>query len=202
MKKYDSVKIICGCDEAGRGALAGPVVAAAVILPNDFFHKKLNDSKIISEKLRNELTLIIKQQSISWGIGVVHQQKIDEINILNASIAAMHKAISSIQKKTQKSKINLLLIDGNRFHKYQNLDHKCIVKGDAKYYSIAAASILAKTHRDNIMKQLSKKHPEYNWLKNKGYPTKEHKKQIIKYGINKYHRKSFKLLETQYILNL
>ena len=202
MKRYDSKQLICGCDEAGRGALAGPVVASAVILPNNFFHKDLNDSKKINPKLRDELAHIIKQQSIAWGIGIINNKKIDEINILNASISAMHKAVDVIQKKIKCRKINLLLIDGNQFHKYQDLNHKCIVKGDAKYYSIAAASILAKTHRDNIMKQLSKKHPEYNWLKNKGYPTKEHKNKIIKCGINKYHRKSFKLLEPQYSLNI
>jgi ribonuclease HII len=202
MKKYDSEKIICGCDEAGRGALAGPVVAAAVILPNNFFHNKLNDSKKINEKLRCELARTIKEQSIAWGIGIIDNKKIDQMNILNASIAAMHKAIEMTKKKIQPKNINLLLIDGNQFHKYKNFKHRCIIKGDAKYYSIAAASILAKTHRDNIMKQLSKQQPEYNWMKNKGYPTKEHKNQIIKCGINKYHRKSFKLLETQYTLNL
>jgi ribonuclease HII len=202
MEKYDSEKIICGCDEAGRGALSGPVVAAAVILPNNFFDKRLNDSKKINEKLRYELASVIREKSIAWGVGIIDNTKIDQINILNASIAAMHKAIEIIEKKINHKKINLLLIDGNRFHKYKNIKHKCVIKGDAKYYSIAAASILAKTHRDNIMKQLSKQHPEYNWLKNKGYPTKEHKKKIIKYGINKYHRKSFKLLETQYSLKL
>ena len=202
MEKYDSEKIICGCDEAGRGALAGPVVAAAVILPNIFVDNRLNDSKKINEKLRYELANIIQEKSIAWGIGVINNTKIDQINILNASIAAMHKAVEMIEKKIKQTKINLLLIDGNRFHKYKKLQHKCIIKGDAKYYSISAASILAKTHRDNIMKQLSKKHPKYNWEKNKGYPTKKHKKQIIKYGINKYHRKSFKLLEPQYTLNL
>ena len=188
--------------EAGRGALAGPVVAAAVILPNIFFDKRLNDSKKINEKLRCELASIIKEKSIAWGIGVIDNTKIDQINILNASIAAMHKAFGMIQKKIKHTKIHLLLIDGNRFHKYKNFKHKCVIKGDAKYYSIAAASILAKTHRDNIMKQLSTKHPQYNWRKNKGYPTKEHKNQIIKCGINKYHRKSFKLLDPQYTLNL
>tara|TARA_B100000965_G_scaffold41031_1_gene30175 strand:+ start:196 stop:804 length:609 start_codon:yes stop_codon:yes gene_type:complete len=202
MRKYDAKKTICGCDEAGRGALAGPVVAAAVILQNDFFDKRLNDSKKINEKMRYELSSIIQKQSIAWGIGVIDNKKIDQMNILNASIAAMHKAIEIIEKKIKHRKINLLLIDGNRFHKYKNIKHKCIVKGDATYYSIAAASILAKTHRDNIMKQLSEQHPEYNWWKNKGYPTKEHKHKIIKCGINKYHRKSFKLLEPQYSLNL
>ena len=182
MEKYDSEKIICGCDEAGRGALSGPVVAAAVILPNNFFDKRLNDSKKINEKLRYELASVIREKSIAWGVGIIDNTKIDQINILNASIAAMHKAIEIIEKKINHKKINLLLIDGNRFHKYKNIKHKCVIKGDAKYYSIAAASILAKTHRDNIMKQLSKQHPEYNWLKNKGYPVA--RRTVAKYREN------------------
>ncbi len=202
MEQYDSKQLVCGCDEAGRGALAGPVVAAAVILPKKFLHRDLNDSKKINAVLRQDLSKIIKKKSIGWGIGIVSAQKIDEINILNASLEAMHRAITSMIMKIKSKKPDLLLIDGNRFKKYKNIMHKCIIKGDGKYYSIAAASILAKTYRDNLMRRLSKKTPEYNWSKNKGYPTKEHKMKIIELGVSKYHRKSFKLLDLQYVLKL
>jgi len=193
--RYKTHQIICGCDEAGRGALAGPVVASAVILPENFMHPELNDSKKISIKSRSRLSQIIKQKSVCWSIGVVHPIEIDQINILNASIKAMHIAIRKL-----KSKPEILLIDGNRFHAYNNIKHKCIIKGDSKYCSIAAASILAKTHRDEIMIKLHSQHPAYNWKNNKGYPTKQHRKQIKYNGITKHHRKSFKLLEEQYVL--
>ena len=200
IKHYDTKKNICGCDEAGRGALAGPVVAAAVILPKVFWHDKINDSKKISQKNREILSDIIKKNSLAWGIGVVNMDTIDKINILNASIQAMHLAINMIEKKLKTKKIDILLIDGNRFRQYKKIEHKCIIKGDGKYLSIAAASILAKTYRDNLMKNLHKNTPIYNWSNNKGYPTKKHKEAIKNHGISKYHRKSFKLFEKQYIL--
>ena len=189
--------MICGCDEAGRGALAGPVVASAVILPKKKIHPELNDSKKVSKKTRNTLSKIIKAQSLYWSIGIVDVSEIDNINILNASIQAMHIAIKNIIKKMDK-KPDLLIIDGNKFKAYPEIEHKCIIKGDSKYLSIAAASILAKTYRDDLMNKLHEKNPNYNWKQNKGYPTKEHKKKIINYGISEHHRKSFKLLEKQY----
>ena len=201
IKKYSNYQLICGCDEAGRGALAGPVVASAVILTKKFFHPDLNDSKKLSEKKRNELSKYIKTKSVCWSIGVVDVKEIDEINILNASIKAMHIAINKIVNQSNK-KPNLLIIDGNKFHPYPNIKHKCIIKGDSKFASIAAASILAKTYRDYLMSQIHIKNPQYNWIKNNGYPTKEHRKKIISYGITIHHRKSFKLLEKQYTLKL
>ena len=201
LKLYNSNQIICGCDEAGRGALAGPVVASAVILTKPFYQPELNDSKKISKKLRHELASFIKQNSLGWAIGLVSEKEIDRINILNASIKAMHIAINRIIAKINQSP-ELLIIDGNRFKPYKSIEHKCIIKGDAKYASIAAASVLAKTYRDKLMNDLHVKHPIYNWKENKGYPTKEHKKKIIHHGINKYHRKSFKLLDPQYTLDL
>lgn len=190
-QKY-SDKIEVGCDEAGRGCLAGPVVAAAVLLPHNFKNKKLNDSKQMSKKKREEMENIIKKEAISFGIGVVSPQEIDEINILNASFLAMHRATEKI-----KGKFELLLIDGNRFNKYKNVDHKCIIKGDTKYMSIAAASVLAKTARDKIMKDLSQEFPKYDWENNKGYPTKKHRVAIKELGANIHHRKSFRLLANQ-----
>ena len=187
-----SNQIEVGCDEAGRGCLAGPVVAAAVLLPDSFNNPILNDSKQLSKKKREELEIIIKKESISFGIGIVSPQEIDKINILNASFLAMHRAIDKINEK-----IELLLIDGNRFNPYKKVEHKCIIKGDAKYTSIAAASVLAKTARDNIMKNLSEEYPQYDWENNQGYPTKKHREAIQKFGANKYHRKSFKLLPKQ-----
>ena len=198
---YKSKKIICGCDEAGRGALAGPVVAGAVILPKNFTHEKLNDSKKISIKSKLELSKIIKKESLYWAIGIIKPIEIDQINILNASIKAMHIAIQKVITQMQKNP-DILLIDGNKFKPYNHIHHKCIIKGDSKYCSMAAASILAKTCRDEIMIKLAQKHPQYNWDRNKGYPTKQHKKQIIDSGITKHHRKSFKLLESQYSLQL
>lgn len=189
LKQSFSNKIEAGCDEAGRGCLAGPVVAAAVILPKGFKNNMLNDSKILSEKERIHLRLIIEKEAITWGIGIVSPQEIDAINILNASFLAMHRAIDCLNTKAE-----LLLIDGNRFNPYYNIPHKCIIKGDAKFMSISAASILAKTHRDDFMKILDKKHPDYFWKQNKGYPTKQHRCGIIKFGATKHHRKSFQLL--------
>ena len=190
-QKY-SDKIEVGCDEAGRGCLAGPVVAAAVLLPHNFKNKKLNDSKQMSKKKREEMEIIIKKEAISFGIGIVSPQEIDEINILNASFLAMHRATKKI-----KGKFELLLIDGNRFNKYKNVEHKCIIKGDTKYMSIAAASVLAKTARDKIMKDLSQEFPKYDWENNKGYPTKKHRVAIKELGANIHHRKSFRLLTNQ-----
>lgn len=189
LKQKFSDKIEVGCDEAGRGCLAGPVVAAAVLLPGNFKNSLLNDSKQLSKKNRDSLEIIIKKEAISFGIGIVSPQEIDEINILNASFLAMHRAIDKINGKYE-----LLLIDGNRFNKYKNTEHKCIIKGDAKYLSIAAASVLAKTARDKIMKELSEEIPEYSWETNQGYPTKKHRKAIKKFGANIHHRKSFRLL--------
>ena len=199
LQLYNPNKLICGCDEAGRGALAGPVVASAVILPKHFFHNDLNDSKKLSKKVRENLAFLIKEKSLSWAIGVVNEQEIDNINILQASIKATHIAIKKLIIKMN-TKPDLLLIDGNKFNPYPNLQHKCIIKGDSTYLSIASASILAKTHRDNLMNNLDQEYPAYNWMKNKGYPTNEHKQKIIDYGITQYHRKSFKLIERQQTL--
>ena len=192
LKQKFSDKIEVGCDEAGRGCLAGPVVAAAILLPDYFNNKILNDSKQLSKKKREILEKIIKDEAISFGIGVVSPKEIDKINILNASFLAMHRAINQISNKYE-----LLLIDGNRFNKYKKVEHKCIIKGDTKYMSIAAASVIAKTARDKIMKDLSEEFPQYSWESNQGYPTKKHREAIKKIGANKYHRKSFRLLPNQ-----
>lgn len=189
---YDKSKIEAGCDEAGRGCLAGPVVAAAVILPKNFKNEILTDSKILSEKKRELLRPIIEKEAIAWGVGIVSPEEIDEINILNASFLAMHRAIDKLNKTP-----NLLLIDGNRFNKYKKTEHVCIVKGDGKYLPIAAASILAKTYRDDILKAYHKEFPDYDWNKNKGYPTKAHRQAIRDFGTTNYHRKSFRLLPEQ-----
>jgi len=181
-------KIEAGCDEAGRGCLAGPVVAAAVILPANHGIEALNDSKQLSEKKRQKLVPLIKEKAIAYGIAFVGQEKIDEINILNASFLAMHCAVDVLKVRPE-----LLLIDGNRFNAYPGIDHECIIKGDTLYQSIAAASILAKEARDDFMRELHIEKPAYNWQKNKGYPTKEHKLALIENGITKHHRKSFKL---------
>ena len=197
LKHFPSDKIIAGCDEAGRGCLAGPVVAAAVILPKNFRNKILNDSKVLSEKKRDLLRPIIEKQAITWAIGIVSPAEIDKINILNASFLAMHRAIENLAIKAE-----LLIIDGNRFNPYPEISHECIIKGDRKFMSIAAASVLAKTYRDDIMKDLDTEHPNYHWGKNKGYPTKQHRKAIAEYGVNFQHRKSFQLLASQLILSL
>ena len=197
LRHFPSDKIIAGCDEAGRGCLAGPVVAAAVILPKNFRNKILNDSKKLSEKKRNLLRPIIEKQAITWAIGIVSPAEIDKINILNASFLAMHRAIENLAVKAE-----LLIIDGNRFNPYPEILHECIIKGDGKFMSIAAASVLAKNYRDDIMKELDLKFPDYHWKNNKGYPTKQHRKAICEIGANKHHRKTFKLLPTQLILSL
>tara|TARA_B110000008_G_scaffold20853_1_gene19253 strand:+ start:10033 stop:10629 length:597 start_codon:yes stop_codon:yes gene_type:complete len=197
LKHYKSKLIIAGCDEAGRGCLSGPVVAAAVILPKKFKNKILNDSKVLSEKKRELLRPIIEKEAIAWAVGIVSPSEIDEINILNASFLAMHRAIEGLNTKAE-----LLLIDGNRFNTYPEIPHECIIKGDGKYLSIAAASVLAKTYRDDIMKELDTKFPAYNWKQNKGYPTKQHRKAIVEFGANNHHRKSFQLLPNQLVLNI
>jgi ribonuclease HII len=176
-----------GCDEAGRGCLAGPVFAAAVILPVDFENELLNDSKKLSEKNRNLLRKIIEKDALSWAVASVSPEKIDEINILNASILAMHRAIEQLNRKP-----DFLLIDGNRFKTYKDIPHSTIIKGDGKYMSIAAASILAKTHRDAYMRKLHKEFPYYGWDHNKGYPTLQHKLAIQAHGSSVYHRKTFR----------
>ncbi|MEQ8810015.1 MAG: ribonuclease HII [Imperialibacter sp.] len=184
--------IEAGCDEAGRGCLAGPVVAAAVILPPDFHHDVLTDSKQLSEKQRMALKEDVKSAAIAWAIGWCSPEEIDKINILNASFVAMHRAVDQLKKVPEH-----LLIDGNRFKKYKELAHNCIIKGDSLYYSIAAASILAKTYRDEWMERLGEEFPVYQWAKNKGYPTMDHRDAIRAHGITPYHRKSFRLLPEQ-----
>jgi len=178
-----------GTDEAGRGCLAGPVTAAAIILPESFQNSVLTDSKLLSERKRELLEPLIKQESICFGIVHIQPKIIDEINILNASILGMHHAIDKLSQKPE-----YIIVDGNRFKAYKNIPHSCIIKGDSKYLSIAAASVLAKTARDAYMIKLHEEYPMYNWKKNKGYPTKEHRAAIKKYGPTKYHRMSFKLL--------
>lgn len=189
---YKKGVIEAGCDEAGRGCLAGPVVAAAVILPADYSHQVLNDSKKLSLKQRNEIKDQIKSDAIAWAIGVVSHLEIDEINILNASFLAMHRAIDKLKTKPE-----LLIIDGNRFNPYNVVPHETIVKGDGKYYSIAAASVLAKTYRDELMHDLHQEFPQYGWDSNAGYPTKAHRQAIRDFGITPHHRTSFRLLPEQ-----
>jgi ribonuclease HII len=184
--------IEAGCDEAGRGCLSGAVFAAAVILPHKFDHPDLNDSKQLSEKKRYALRPIIESEALAWAVGIVTPEEIDKINILNASFLAMHRAIDQLSIRPEH-----LLIDGNRFNPYAGIPHTTIVKGDGKYLSIAAASVLAKTYRDDYMLRLHEEFPVYNWNKNKGYPTKEHREAIIKYGITPYHRKTFTLIPQQ-----
>lgn len=184
-----NITLEAGTDEAGRGCLAGPVVAAAVIFNNEVNIPELNDSKKLSEKKRLEIEPFIKQQAISWAVGVVNEKKIDEINILNASILAMHKALKGL-----KTKPNFIIVDGNKFKSFEDISHECIIKGDSKYLSIAAASILAKNERDRIMQKHHIEHPEYNWKQNKGYPTKKHREAIKNFGSCDLHRKTFKLL--------
>tara|TARA_R110000796_G_scaffold88205_1_gene189905 strand:+ start:7726 stop:8322 length:597 start_codon:yes stop_codon:yes gene_type:complete len=192
--KYD---LEAGTDEAGRGCLAGPVTAAAVILPKDFTNDIINDSKILSATKRDLLRPIIETNASSFGIAHIFPDEIDKINILNASFLAMHKALDQLDTKPE-----FIIVDGNRFTPYHNISHACIVKGDGKYLSIAAASILAKTFRDAYMKKIHLEYPMYNWLKNKGYPTKEHREAIRKYGITKYHRKTFRQLPDQLKLDV
>lgn len=184
--------IEAGCDEAGRGCLAGPVTAAAVILPPKFSHKLLNDSKKMTERDRELLRPIIEEKALTWAVAHVSHEEIDEINILNASFLAMHRAIKKLKITPE-----ALLIDGNRFNVYPNIPHHCIIKGDGKFKNIAAASVLAKTHRDEYMSQLADEYPHYNWQKNKGYPTTDHRAAIEKHGATPYHRQSFRLLAAQ-----
>ena len=186
---YYEGKIEAGCDEAGRGCLAGSVYAAAVILPDGYQNELLNDSKQLSEKKRYQLREIIERDAVAWAVGIVTPDEIDQINILNASILAMHRALDQLKVRPE-----AIIVDGNRFKPYQDLPHTTIVKGDGKYLAIAAASILAKTYRDDYMNQLAEEYPQYDWLSNKGYPTKKHREAIKQYGITPYHRKSYNLL--------
>jgi ribonuclease HII len=190
--KYSNFNFECGTDEAGRGCLAGPVTAAAVILPPHFKNNILNDSKQLSHIKREILKPTIENESISFGVAHVFEQDIDRINILNASILAMHKSIELLDKTTE-----FIVVDGNKFKPFKDIPYKTIIKGDGKYMHIAAASILAKTYRDAYMTQIHEEFPMYNWKQNKGYPTLEHREAIKKYGITKYHRKSFRLLPEQ-----
>ena len=185
---YYEEKIEAGCDEAGRGCLAGPVFAAAVILPQSFSNPLLNDSKQLTEEQRYFLRPVIEQEAIAWAYSQVTPKVIDKINILKASILAMHRALDQLLHQP-----NLILVDGNRFKKYKQIPHKCIVDGDAQYASIAAASVIAKTYRDDYMVKLHEKFPHYNWKQNKGYPTEEHREIISSHGITVHHRKSFRM---------
>jgi ribonuclease HII len=178
-----------GCDEAGRGCLAGPVSAAAVILPRGFVHPMLNDSKQLTRRQRDLLRPIIEAEAIAWNVAMVDNQEIDMVNILQASIACMHRALDGLLVRPE-----LLLIDGNRFNPYENITHHCVIKGDEQYMSIAAASVLAKTHRDEFMLGLHQQRPEYGWDQNKGYPTRKHRAAIVQYGATELHRTSFRLL--------
>ena len=189
LSHYYQGKIEAGCDEAGRGCLAGSVYAAAVILPEDYQNELLNDSKQLTEKRRYQLREIIQRDAVAWAVGIVTPEEIDKINILNASILAMHRALDQLKVRPE-----AIIVDGNRFKPYQKLPYTTIVKGDGKYLSIAAASILAKTYRDDYMNSLAKEYPLYDWLSNKGYPTKKHREAIKQYGITPYHRKSYNLL--------
>ena len=184
--------IEAGCDEAGRGCLAGPVFAAAVILPPDFSSKELNDSKQLTEKQRYQLRPLIEREAISWAIGSYDNLEIDGVNILNASIFSMHRALNQLSVAPQH-----IIVDGNRFKPFMDIPYTTVIQGDGKYLSIAAASVLAKTYRDDFMLALHEKHPEYGWDRNKGYPTAFHRDALKKFGITPYHRKSFRLFETQ-----
>ena len=194
---YYTGKVEAGCDEAGRGCLAGSVYAAAVIFPADYQNDELNDSKQLTDKRRKQLREIIQRDAVAWAVGVVSPEEIDRINILNASILAMHRALDQLTVRPE-----AIIVDGNRFKPYRsvvdgsavNIPHTTIVKGDGKYLSIAAASILAKTYRDDYMDQLAEEFPQYDWLSNKGYPTKKHREAIRQYGITPYHRKTFNML--------
>lgn len=182
-------RIEAGCDEAGRGCLAGPVTAAAVILPSDFHNDLINDSKQLSERQREQLRPIIEREALAWAVAMVSPEEIDRINILRASITAMHRALDQLTVRPEG-----ILVDGNRFFPYHDIPHTTIVKGDGKMLCIAAASILAKTHRDELMRRLDKECPQYGWAKNKGYPTPDHRAAIKQYGVSPYHRRTFQLL--------
>ena len=186
---YYKGKVEAGCDEAGRGCLAGSVFAAAVILPEGYQNELLNDSKQLTEKKRYQLREMIERDAVAWAVGIVTPEEIDQINILNASILAMHRALDQLKVRPE-----AVIVDGNRFKKYKDLPHTTIVKGDGKYLSIAAASILAKTYRDDYMNQLAEEYPLYDWKSNKGYPTKKHRDAIRQFGITPYHRKTFNML--------
>jgi ribonuclease HII len=194
---YQTELVEAGCDEAGRGCLAGPVFAAAVILPDGFYHEKLNDSKQVTEEDRYELRDFIEKNAISYQVAMVDHEEIDRINILNASFKAMHLAIDKL-----KTKARFLIIDGNRFTKYKRVPHQCIIQGDGEYASIAAASILAKTYRDDFMRNLHPEFPAYKWITNKGYGTKEHRKAIEEFGLTPYHRRSFQCTSSQLELDM
>ncbi|MEM9077520.1 MAG: ribonuclease HII [Bacteroidota bacterium] len=197
LKRYNVQGTIAGTDEAGRGCLAGPVTAAAIILPVEFTNETLTDSKQLSEVKRKLLRPLLEKKALTYSVQHVFQEEIDSINILNASFLAMHKSLDMLSTKPE-----LILVDGNRFKPYPSIDHKCIIKGDGKYMSIAAASVLAKTHRDAYMEKIHEEFPMYNWKKNKGYPTKEHREAIRKHGLSKYHRRSFRQLPEQLTLEI
>jgi len=197
LKIYQSGIRVAGTDEAGRGCLAGPVTAAALILPEKFNNNVLNDSKILSEKQRETLRPLLESEAICFGVAHVYPEKIDEINILNASILAMHIALDQLNDAP-----DFIIVDGNRFKAYKDISSECIIKGDSKYLSIAGASVLAKTHRDAYMEKIHNEFPMYNWKQNKGYPTKQHREAIREYGITEYHRKSFRQLPDQLKLKL
>lgn len=194
--KVDCIEV--GVDEAGRGCLAGDVYAAAVVLPDGFSNELLNDSKQLTEKQREQLREVIEREAVAWAVGVVTAKEIDEINILNASILAMHRALAQVEQKLQ---FRHIIVDGNRFKPYKDVAYQTVVKGDGKYMSIAAASVLAKTHRDEYMCRLHEEYPQYDWKGNKGYPTKKHRLAIEQYGTTPYHRMTFRLLDTQQTLN-
>lgn len=189
---YQKGKIEAGCDEAGRGCLAGPVSAAAVIMPSDYFHPLLNDSKKMSEKERDLLRTEIEKHAVDYAVAFVDNKTIDEINILKASILAMHRALDKLKIPPE-----YILVDGNKFFQYRDIPHTCFVKGDSRFTSIAAASVLAKTYRDELMNDLHRKYDCYDWHKNKGYPTKFHRKKIVEKGITPFHRRSFQLVDQQ-----
>ena len=182
-------RVEAGCDEAGRGCLAGPVTAAAVILPPDFSNELLNDSKQLTERQRDRLRPIIEREALAWAVAMVSPQEIDRMNILRASITAMHRALDQLLVRPE-----AILVDGNRFYPYHDIPHTTIVKGDGKLMSIAAASVLAKTHRDELMRQLDEEFPQYGWAKNKGYPTPDHRAAIAAHGVSPHHRRTFQLL--------
>ncbi|MBP7984748.1 MAG: ribonuclease HII [Bacteroidaceae bacterium] len=186
---YNADFVEAGCDEAGRGCLAGSVFAAAVILPKDYSNEELNDSKKLTEKSRYALREIVRRDALAWAVGIVTADEIDKINILNASILAMHRALDQLKLRPE-----YIIVDGNRFKKYGEIPYTTIVKGDGKYLSIAAASVLAKTYRDDYMNELAEQYPQYDWKNNKGYPTKKHRLAIKEYGITPFHRKSYNLL--------
>ncbi len=194
---YKQNIIEAGCDEAGRGCLAGPVVAAAVILPFDFDNEILNDSKVLTEKQRKSLRPVIEKEALAWAVESVTNEEIDEVNILNASFLAMNRAVQKLKIQPEH-----LLIDGNRFRPQTKIPFTCMIKGDGRFLSIAAASVLAKTYRDDLMEKLHFDFPNYGWDKNKGYPTKQHRDAIKEFGVSKFHRKSFRLFDEQLALNL